>query len=421
MRALLSVAAILIISGANVFAHQAFTLVSSEKLTLTEAQLAALQKQATVGKIDGADLSFAGNDIKIVFTAGPEDDMLSYRVQGLRNPTIVTPSDAKITVWFVNTDDDMPHDLIFAHYPVDFTETPDTAMSAGTQRVRAHEGETAPFNAEKIVITSNEDGAYRYFCSVKGHAKGGMWGNILVGIKPGPQMQMPGKSNTMPGMDMSPKTTPTPTDRSSMPGMDMSPKPTPTPADMSSMPGMKVSPNPTPSPAGDMSNMPGMNKQGDMSSMSGMDHGNMAMKMSSTVNLGDPMERESSGTAWAPDSSPMYARVQMKDDGSMWMFMGEGFVRYTRIGGSRDVSVAGRGRRDKFDAPTMFMAMYSHPWGKKAQFGFRTMLSLDPVIERGFGYPLLYQSGESFGGRGHDGATSSAPSSDAPPIHGRDL
>jgi hypothetical protein len=46
----------------------------------------------------------------------------------------------------------------------------------------------------------------------------------------------------------------------------------------------------------------------------------------------------------------------------------------------------------------MFMAMYSKPINEKSQFGFRAMLSLDPLIERGYGYPLLYQSGEQFRG-----------------------
>ncbi|HEV7700474.1 MAG TPA: hypothetical protein VGO43_09635, partial [Pyrinomonadaceae bacterium] len=55
--------------------------------------------------------------------------------------------------------------------------------------------------------------------------------------------------------------------------------------------------------------------------------------------------------------------------------------------------------RAKIDAPTMFMAMYSHPIGENSQFGFRAMASLDPIIERGFGYPLLYQSGEQYRGR----------------------
>lgn len=45
------------------------------------------------------------------------------------------------------------------------------------------------------------------------------------------------------------------------------------------------------------------------------------------------------------------------------------------------------------------MAMYSRPVGERSQIGFRAMVSLDPVIQRGWGYPLLYQSGELFRGR----------------------
>jgi hypothetical protein len=83
----------------------------------------------------------------------------------------------------------------------------------------------------------------------------------------------------------------------------------------------------------------------------------------------------------------------------MWMLMGTAYVRYTHIGSSRDVSVAGKGSRAKTDAPSMFMAMYSRPIGESSQIGFRAMASLDPVIERGFGYPLLYQSGEVYQGQ----------------------
>jgi hypothetical protein len=83
----------------------------------------------------------------------------------------------------------------------------------------------------------------------------------------------------------------------------------------------------------------------------------------------------------------------------MWMFMGTAFLRYTDVGSNRDVSIAGKGGRSRVDAPTMFMAMYSHSIGEKAQLGFRSMLSLDPIIERGYGYPLLYQSGEVYRGQ----------------------
>lgn len=115
--------------------------------------------------------------------------------------------------------------------------------------------------------------------------------------------------------------------------------------------------------------------------------------MRSSADLNDPMSRESSGTSWAPDSSPIYARMKMRGD-KMLMLHGNIFPRYTRVGGERDISIAGQGSRSRFDAPSMFMGMYSQPAGENAQLGLRLMASLDPLIERGYGYPLLYQSGE---------------------------
>jgi hypothetical protein len=58
---------------------------------------------------------------------------------------------------------------------------------------------------------------------------------------------------------------------------------------------------------------------------------------------------------------------------------------------------------DRVDMPNWFMAMYSHPFGENAQLGFRGMMSLDPLTEGGRGYPLLFQTGESWNGEAlHD-------------------
>lgn len=111
------------------------------------------------------------------------------------------------------------------------------------------------------------------------------------------------------------------------------------------------------------------------------------LSMPSSVNLGDPMSRESSGTAWIPDSTPMYGKMIMRGN-QMIMLHGAAFLRYTDVGSRR-------GDR-RIDAPNWFMGMYSRPLGARAQIGLRAMLSLDPLTEGGFGYPLLFQSGESW-------------------------
>src|SRR6266480_1126751 len=113
----------------------------------------------------------------------------------------------------------------------------------------------------------------------------------------------------------------------------------------------------------------------------------MHMEMHSSIDLADPMSREGSGTSWLPDSSPMYAKMFMFDD-DMLMLHGAIFPRYTNVSTRRG--------DDRIDAPNWFMAMFSHPLGDSTQIGARLMMSLDPLTEEGRGYPLLFQTGESW-------------------------
>jgi len=168
----------------------------------------------------------------------------------------------------------------------------------------------------------------------------------------------------------------------------------------------KPTPTPSPTPAAHDHNAPrpaASPTPHDHSKMDEVkkadDHSTHSKPMASTISIGDPMSREGSGTSWLPDSAPMHAYMKMYDDGGMLMLMGTAFLRYTQIGSTRDVSAAGKGDRNRFDAPNMFMAIYSRPLGERSQIGFRVMASLDPLIQRGYGYPLLYQSGELYEGQ----------------------
>jgi hypothetical protein len=113
----------------------------------------------------------------------------------------------------------------------------------------------------------------------------------------------------------------------------------------------------------------------------------MHMEMRSTIDLADPMSREGSGTSWLPDSSPMYGRMFMFGE-NMLMLHGAIFPRYTYVSTRRG--------DDRIDAPNWFMGMFSRPLWNNAQFGARLMMSLDPLTEGGRGYPLLFQTGESW-------------------------
>jgi len=340
----------------NAFAHQAFTLTGSEKKTIKYADLTKLKNGQTPGKKENSFLTFTAPEIRLVVTTGPEDDMLSFWIQGMRNPTLVVPGGATLKILFVNTDLDMKHDLLFGDLTSPFPLAPDIKNTAGSTRL-VPQAEDETLSAEEITIKANENGQFTYFCSVRGHAKGGMWGNIAVGVKPGKDMKMPEKTKHVhsPNEDQEDKK-----------GGPEQPEKKP------GMPGMSHKDN-------------GMN-----------------MSMRSVTDLNDAMSKEGSGTSWLPESSPVYAYMKMRGD-EMLMLHGTVFLRYTEVGSTRDVSAAGKGSRARFDAPSMIMAMYSRPLSDKAQLGLRAMFSLDPLIQRGYGYPLLYQSGETFGGNAlHD-------------------
>lgn len=385
MKRFVFLALLALVLSVPVFAHTAFTLVSSEKKTVKHAELAALEKNQTTGKKDTTTLTFTEKEVRLVVITGPEDDMLSFWVQGMRNPTLVLPAGVRLTILFLNVDVDMRHDVRLGHVTGEFPLAPEIAGTAGSARL-ASKADDGTIEAEQMVIKAHDVGIFKYFCSIRGHAKGGMWGHMAIGVPPG-DLKQPQKTEHIHSEDEDhDKATRPKKPGEEMPGM----KPG------EPMPGMK----PGDKKPHDMANMD-QKGTGEPIVSTGqpglpLDH---SRSMRSISNIGDPMSRESSGTSWAPDSSPMYAKMKMYDDGGMLMLMGTGFVRYTSVGSSRDLSASGRGGSSRTDAPTMLMTMYSHPIGERSQIGFRGMFSLDPIIQGGHGYPLLYQSGEQFRGR----------------------
>jgi hypothetical protein len=117
----------------------------------------------------------------------------------------------------------------------------------------------------------------------------------------------------------------------------------------------------------------------------------MQVPMSHAFSLNLPMNRNGSGTGWLPDASPMYGYMLHS---KKWMYMlhGNVFVRYNK----QDISDKGIRGDEKWDAPNWFMAMGQRRVGKNGLFHFNTMFSLDAVIAGGAGYPLLFQSGETY-------------------------
>jgi hypothetical protein len=115
------------------------------------------------------------------------------------------------------------------------------------------------------------------------------------------------------------------------------------------------------------------------------------MKMNSSFSLNLHMNRDGSGTSWQPDDSPM--RMYMKTIHRTTLAIhGAIFIRYTAQG------IAGNNQRGgkTFDAPNWMMFMLQQKINDKNLFSFLSMFSLDRLTEGGSGYPLLFQTGETY-------------------------
>src|SRR5215510_14479403 len=99
------------------------------------------------------------------------------------------------------------------------------------------------------------------------------------------------------------------------------------------------------------------------------------------------MTRDSSGTSWQPESTPMEA---IHGEFGEWSTMLHGFINLaaTDAGGPRGDS--------KIFSQSMLMAMAHRPLGA-GSLTLRGMFSLDPMMGKD-GYPLLFQTGETANG-----------------------
>ncbi|HET6361385.1 MAG TPA: hypothetical protein VFH11_04950 [Gemmatimonadota bacterium] len=100
--------------------------------------------------------------------------------------------------------------------------------------------------------------------------------------------------------------------------------------------------------------------------------------------IGEPRNREGSGTAWLPDATPMYA---LHGRSGPWELMLHGslFVHYLDDGGDRG--------REEFGATNWVMGMARRP-ALGGDLTLKTMLSADPWTSGECGYPDLLATGE---------------------------
>ena len=103
--------------------------------------------------------------------------------------------------------------------------------------------------------------------------------------------------------------------------------------------------------------------------------------------LGFSHGRFGSGTSWLPDVMPLHHLMTRAGD---WTLMGHGEV----FAGGADMN--GPRGDEKFFAPNMLMLMAERNAGENTFLRFSGMFSADPLTVGGAGYPLLYQTGETW-------------------------
>ncbi|WP_080241688.1 hypothetical protein [Spirosoma rigui] len=123
-----------------------------------------------------------------------------------------------------------------------------------------------------------------------------------------------------------------------------------------------------------------------------------SMGMTHSLSRNLSMNRNGSGTSWHPDNTPMYAymRHPVKPGGWSYMLHYAIYLRYTNQNVNNP---AGRGRDSQLGAPNWFMGMAQRKVGKRGLFQVRAMVSLDPLTVTNGGYPLLFQTGETYRGQ----------------------
>jgi rusticyanin len=158
-----------------------FVLSTSHEKSISESAVAGTQKTSTKGfaSADRKTLTFRGRSIRLVVTTGPEKDMLSYRIAGRRNPTLLVPAGATLNILFINTDEDMTHDLRFTTQKPPFPIRVDAAGMVGSHAL-PHGGAQVHRGEEMVIMVPTVKGSYRYLCTTVGHAKGGMYGTLIV-------------------------------------------------------------------------------------------------------------------------------------------------------------------------------------------------------------------------------------------------
>ncbi|MBC7451238.1 MAG: hypothetical protein H7259_07090, partial [Cytophagales bacterium] len=132
-------------------------------------------------------------------------------------------------------------------------------------------------------------------------------------------------------------------------------------------------------------------KNQDMSTMQKDSITDDPSMMHSAFSKNLPMNRNGSGTTWFPDNSPMYMNM-WHTKGWMLMLHYGVFLNYS----AQNLNNKEKRGDNMFSSSNWVMLMANKSVGKNGLFMIRGMFSADPFTVGGAGYPLLFQTGETW-------------------------
>lgn len=109
-----------------------------------------------------------------------------FVIDGLINPTLVMPAGASIQFTVVNLDNDMYHNFVISPYGPPYAYVPIQGMMSGYSMPMAmmflppadySQGLARTYS---YTLAFNQPGTMWYFCTYRGHAQSGMYGQITV-------------------------------------------------------------------------------------------------------------------------------------------------------------------------------------------------------------------------------------------------
>ncbi len=162
-------------------------LAGNAPLTVDATRARVLGNQIPTGaRIDAcADrITFTTTTVSVVVEASPPHNPdMTFRLAGLVDPTVVVPLDARITVEFINADNDEAHGWMITPLqpPFAFWSPPGSRPAfVGASAGVIGDPTPAGQGARIVTFTVSTAGAYQYICPMPGHAQMGMHGAVVV-------------------------------------------------------------------------------------------------------------------------------------------------------------------------------------------------------------------------------------------------